>query len=119
MDSVGHKLSYEGIEVLRQVQKKHMPFVSKTILPSKSSISRTSKTVEQHGKGHAPCSLTNLPKELGGGETISFNEQDVLPIILKASKMDNPNPNGSNESKSRAHPTPPAFPKMSISCFLV
>jgi hypothetical protein len=53
MDSVGHKLSLEGIEVLRQVQKKNMPFESQTILPSKSSISRISKIVEQYGMVHA------------------------------------------------------------------
>jgi hypothetical protein len=88
MDLVGHKLSLEGIEVLRQVQKINMPFVTRTVLPSKSSISRTSKIAEQYGMGLAPFTMSNLPKELGGGEIISFEETDVLPIILKASGMD-------------------------------
>ena len=88
MDSVGHKLSLEGVEGLRLVQKKNMPFESKTILPRKRSISRISKIVEQRGMVHAPCLLSNLPVELGGGEIVSFKKQDVLPIVLKASGMD-------------------------------
>lgn len=87
MDSVGHKLSYEGIEVLRGVQKKNIDFRIQTILPSKSSISRCSKIVEQYGKTRAPYTLSNLPKELGGGEMASFEETDVIPIVLGASGM--------------------------------
>jgi hypothetical protein len=88
MDLVGHKLSLEGIEVLRMVQKINMPFECQSILPSKSGISRVSKIVEKYGMVIAPYSMSNLPKELGGGEIISFEETDVLPIILKASRMD-------------------------------
>jgi hypothetical protein len=88
MDSVGHKLSCEGIEVLREVQKKNMPFDIQTILPSKSSLSRIGKIVEKHGMGVAPCSLNNLPTRLGGGEIVKFKEEDVLPIVLKATKLD-------------------------------
>jgi hypothetical protein len=86
-DRHGGRISLDTIDLLRTLETKEKKYVSDTILCSSSSIKRVSAIVESFAKSIVPYSITDVPREHGKGEVISFELKDVLPIVLRATGL--------------------------------
>ena len=59
-----------------------------TVLPSKASVVRAARLVEQYGMTICPYTFGRLPEEAGGCEYFYFNLNEVVPIALRAHGLD-------------------------------
>ncbi len=87
MDSQGHKLSLQAVEVVRSIQVRSERYSRDCVLPASSSIQRVAAIVEAYAKPRIPYTISNLPEHRGGGEIISFDDAAVIRMLLKASGL--------------------------------
>jgi hypothetical protein len=84
MDKHGSSLSYQGIEVLRELLNKGTKYTRDCLLPSKSTIIRVATIVKNDGRWAVPYSVGSLPIYLGGGEHVPFDKEAAIKLLLKS-----------------------------------
>jgi hypothetical protein len=83
-DMNGGQLSFQGITLLRQLEKNNgEKNVKNTILPSSSTIKRVGYIVDELANKIVPFDVGVLAD---GSETITFNPEHVLSLMYKAYK---------------------------------
>jgi hypothetical protein len=82
MDTQGHKLSLQAVEVVRVIQVRNQRYSRDCVFPSSSTIQRVAAIVETYAKPRIPYTISNLPQNLGGGEIISFDDGAVIRIYV-------------------------------------
>ena len=85
MDFAGGTLSYEGIEVLRQVETRFEKYVRGTVIPCSAELRRCAALVEAYGNVHVPFQISQTPQ----GEMFTFDLKKTVPFILSAHCLDN------------------------------
>jgi hypothetical protein len=91
MDVAGHKLSLQGWDVVRAMVKEQMPQVKLWQLPfpGTTTIQHFSSMVEFYANENGyTYEISNLPAILGSGEMVKFDFKEIIPLILKASGLD-------------------------------
>ena len=83
MDINGGALNLAGIELLRSLETNNVKYVRGSLLPSSASIRREFATIEAMGAIQAPFDLLPHPT----GESIKFDYQKVLSLLIKAYGM--------------------------------
>ena len=84
MDLAGGTLSYEGIDILRQVETCGVKRFRGSVIPSKSEIKRMAASVEWYAHKHCPFSVKITPK----GEAIEFDYAQAMLCIARAFHLD-------------------------------
>jgi hypothetical protein len=87
MDTQGHKLSLQAVEVVRAIQIRNQRYSRDCVLPSSSTIQRVAAIVETYAKPRIPYTISNLPQNLGGGEIISFDDGAVIRMLLESAGL--------------------------------
>ena len=85
MDIAGGTLSYEGIDILRQVETLGIKRFRGSMIPSKSEIKRTmAGTIEWFGASECPF----VVKETSKGEAVEFDYGKAMLCITQAFHLD-------------------------------
>jgi hypothetical protein len=84
MDKHGSSLSYQGIEVLRELLNKGTKYTRDCLLPSKSTIIQVATIVEKCGRWAFLYLVDSLPIHLGGCEHVAFDKKAAIELLLKS-----------------------------------
>lgn len=88
MDMSGSKLNYECFDLLRSLETDNRDTRRMTIIPSSARLKRVAATVERVGDRLVPFKLTAATSS-SVGESVEFNPEKVLKVILRASNLNN------------------------------
>jgi hypothetical protein len=85
LDTNGGQLSYQGIDLLRQLETNGESYVCNTILPHSSTIIQVSKEVDKYAHSFIPFETGKLDD---GYETIKFPPESVARLMIKGYKLE-------------------------------
>lgn len=85
LDMHGGQLSYEGIDLLRQLETNGEKYVRNTIIPHSSSIKRVCYNVDKFASLIVPFEMGKLEN---GKETAEFKAEHVLPLLYKGYRLE-------------------------------
>ena len=86
-DKCGGKLSIDSIDILRTLETNDKKYVRDTILCGSATIKRVAAIVERFANSFVPYQISALEPKFGKGEVISFDMEQVLPVVLRASNL--------------------------------
>jgi hypothetical protein len=85
LDMNGGQLSYQGLDLLRQLETNGESYVSNTIIPHSTKIQRIGKAANLYAQTFVPFVASELQN---GTEFIEFEPKPVIKLVMKGYQLD-------------------------------